>query len=384
MANEIQLLEAKFKKELEEAIEAGGPIDLGEYIVQTGGKFYWRASKQRVGETWQKRLERAFGDINKAKGALNISSTKEMRTVDAELLRPASALASMLGDLFEVEFYNAMIDEAKRDPLRPTIAQETQMKGFGAKSANYKFTQSDILMVRAVAKQAAAQAYPKVRKDVFSIIGMGGSQKTGDVRVNGIVFELKFYSKSSLSGGIKYFSLTDKANFKETFSDFLLSLGDPYWNLKGKQLSTDSWVNIVTTDGFENYLKTGNMTGTKHNEDTLRFLLQKGNVSMPLSKKRIITAVKYNPNAVQVGVDLEALIGELSNIKFNFDASTRAFVITGIAKKINEDMEVGKLSIDREGIKKHSHGKGENTRGWSSTFYLNLKNSFTSLGLSTK
>lgn len=382
MANEIQLLEAKFKKELEEAIEAGGPIDLGHYFIQKGGKIYWRASNQKIGESWQKRLERAFGDINKAKSSLHISSTKEVRTVDSELLKPASALASMLGDLFEVEFYNAMIDEARKDPLRPIISQETQMKGFGSKSTNYNFTQSDILMVRSIAKIAAAQAYPKVRKDVFSIVGMGGSQKTGDVRVNGIVFELKLYSKSSLSGGIKYFSLTDKSNFKGVFSDFLLNLGDPYWNLTGKQLSTNEWVDIVTTDGFEKYLKTGTMTGTKHNEDTLRYLLQKGNTAFPLQKKQIITAVKYSANAVQVGVDLEALIGELSNIKFIFDSGVRAFVISGIVNKTNQEINIGKLSIDKNDITKHSHGKGENTRGWPTTFYLTLKNSFTSLGLS--
>lgn len=54
------------------------------------------------------------------------------------------------------------------------------------------------------------------------------------------------------------------------------------------------------------------MTGTKHNVDTLRYLLQKGNVNMPLSKKKIITAVKYVSNAVEVSIDFDALIGELS------------------------------------------------------------------------
>lgn len=121
MASEIELLEAKFKAELEKAIEEGGPIDLGNFFISKNGQLIWRASGQKVGMQWEARLERIFGDINKANAALSITSTHDIRTVDADLLKMGSALASALGDLFEVEFYNAMIDEAKRDPLKPAI-----------------------------------------------------------------------------------------------------------------------------------------------------------------------------------------------------------------------------------------------------------------------
>lgn len=382
LASEIELLEAKFKAELEKAIEEGGSIDLGNFFISKNGQLIWRASGQKVGVQWEARLERIFGDINKANAALSITSTHDIRTVDADLLKMGSALASALGDLFEVEFYNAMIDEAKRDPLKPAITQETQMKGFGSTAANFKFTQADLNMVRTTAKTAAALAYPQVRRDVFSIIGMGGSQKIGDVKVNGVVFELKYYSQSTLNKGIHYFSLTDTNNFQKAFSNFLLELGDPYWNLKGEQIPTSEWVNTATTEGFRRYVKEGEMTGTKHNVDTLRYLLQKGNVNMPLSKKKIITAVKYVSNAIEVSIDFDALIGELSQVKLFFDQAQKQFIFSGIANSINQEMELGTLSIDSEGIKKHSHGTGENTRGWSTTFYLNLKKQFISLGLS--
>lgn len=387
MAQEKRMSEkqiiAEIERKLQEAIDNHSEtIDLTDlFIYENGAYRYNTVNKEAVTKGIEKILSKIGIDKrrkNKGLSSITISgyAKKSFKNI---------RLASAFGRYFEYATYVA-IEKLLKESFPNGIEGSAEIKKPSIQFILQQYAisvnkhsggqQKALEMQRAIDQAAEGAAAWAVGKfGVGALEAVAGSDKTGDLILNNIILELKYYSDLS---SINFLSFSDESMKFRNFKQFLIDSNNPkYWDSlidNAPPENTDEWIDNLMTSALGEYW-TQVVADKKNSNSLFYYLLQKGE-KIDLGRKHLVLAqntITTDKNyKVIITLDLESLYKMANIISSDYDGTQQAFIFLNQKKE-----EIGVISTNSNNFKGYSKTERKEPGKWTSTsFMFSLKQAF--------